>query len=352
VGDANHPPRGLVATCWVLIAAGVVMMSLQVVGPFTEGCIPNPNLHLASSAADALDAIKYTDPPCPGTDDPPGPDRRTAMVMPPADRLEAFVDKERGAIEDSWWFTIGVTLFLLGVFGWGWYRLYGAGRRRLCGWCAAGTVALFMFDAMENLMVLAGLATLEAGDHPVALDLAAGAGSDWPFVLGSVFAVVKYALTVPLVTLGVVVLATLVGRGLALRAPELRPGGDPVTPTDAPDVIASGPGRARIPSSDTFRPGVVVVMSARSLQEQHQGSAGPAVSDRQRWRDAAPLLPGRTRGELGICASGGGIRSATVTLGALQGLRTERLADSPRSVLSRADYLVSVSGGGYMTGAF
>jgi hypothetical protein len=45
----------------------------------------------------------------------------------------------------------------------------------------------------------------------------------------------------------------------------------------------------------------------------------------------------------GICVSGGGIRSATVTLGALQGLRSEEPLDT-------VDDLVSVSGGGYMTG--
>lgn len=48
--------------------------------------------------------------------------------------------------------------------------------------------------------------------------------------------------------------------------------------------------------------------------------------------------PART----GFCVSGGGIRSACVTLGALQALRSR---------LRQARYLVSVSGGGYMAGA-
>ena len=51
-----------------------------------------------------------------------------------------------------------------------------------------------------------------------------------------------------------------------------------------------------------------------------------------------------TPGGLGICASGGGIRSACTTLGVLQVLRE-------RGWLAKADHLVSVSGGGYMTGA-
>ena len=51
-----------------------------------------------------------------------------------------------------------------------------------------------------------------------------------------------------------------------------------------------------------------------------------------------------TPGGLGICASGGGIRSACTTLGVLQVLRE-------RGWLAKAEHLVSVSGGGYMTGA-
>src|SRR6266542_812194 len=47
-------------------------------------------------------------------------------------------------------------------------------------------------------------------------------------------------------------------------------------------------------------------------------------------------------GRFGICCSGGGIRSASYALGALQALR-----ESGR--LARADHLASVSGGDYMT---
>ncbi|ASR36512.1 phospholipase [Prauserella marina] len=51
------------------------------------------------------------------------------------------------------------------------------------------------------------------------------------------------------------------------------------------------------------------------------------------------------RGEhtTGVCLSGGGIRAASVAMGALQSLRAELLS---------ADYVVSVSGGGYTAGAF
>ena len=57
------------------------------------------------------------------------------------------------------------------------------------------------------------------------------------------------------------------------------------------------------------------------------------------------LPDGRKLGGDGICVSGGGIRSACVALGALQALQREK-------ELQKADYLVSVSGGGYTAGAY
>lgn len=49
-------------------------------------------------------------------------------------------------------------------------------------------------------------------------------------------------------------------------------------------------------------------------------------------------------GRIGICCSGGGVRSASFSLGALQALQDEE-------VLGKADYLASVSGGGYTAAA-
>ncbi|MEU3274949.1 patatin-like phospholipase family protein [Saccharomonospora sp. NPDC006951] len=71
-------------------------------------------------------------------------------------------------------------------------------------------------------------------------------------------------------------------------------------------------------------------------------------------RRAAYTVPGVDPGQVnrrwdrgehttGVCLSGGGIRAASVAMGALQSLRAELLS---------ADYLVSVSGGGYTAGAF
>ncbi|WP_159400715.1 hypothetical protein, partial [Streptomyces sp. XY431] len=68
---------------------------------------------------------------------------------------------------------------------------------------------------------------------------------------------------------------------------------------------------------------------------------GP-LTRQARWHNAARVPPGREHAPLGFCVSGGGIRSACVTLGALQALRPW---------LKRARYLVAVSGGGYTVGA-
>ncbi|UQS24858.1 hypothetical protein L1857_19600 [Amycolatopsis thermalba] len=69
--------------------------------------------------------------------------------------------------------------------------------------------------------------------------------------------------------------------------------------------------------------------------------AGEATAS-TRWRNGFRLPPGEPTGGTGFCLSGGGIRSASVALGALQPLRQRLLG---------AQYLVSVSGGGYTAGA-
>ncbi len=65
---------------------------------------------------------------------------------------------------------------------------------------------------------------------------------------------------------------------------------------------------------------------------------------RSAWRAASRLPDGREHAtdRMGFCVSGGGIRSGTFALGAM---------DSLRDLLVQARYLVSVSGGGYATGA-
>jgi hypothetical protein len=101
-------------------------------------------------------------------------------------------------------------------------------------------------------------------------------------------------------------------------------------------------------------PGDVEVESARPIEDDPAtGSTGQADDGcgSARWRRGY-LVPGLTAEKVaeraskgmvrGICLSGGGIRSGSVALGAMQVLRPELLS---------ADYLISVSGGGYTAGA-
>ncbi len=65
------------------------------------------------------------------------------------------------------------------------------------------------------------------------------------------------------------------------------------------------------------------------------------------WQDNCALPPppaGQEPGRVGICLSGGGIRSATFALGAIQAL-------GERGVLAQADYVAAVSGGAYHAGS-
>lgn len=72
-----------------------------------------------------------------------------------------------------------------------------------------------------------------------------------------------------------------------------------------------------------------------------------ALAHERRWvdalrrQDAAALAHNPAGLPIGLALSGGGIRSATVSLGALQALAEARL-------LRRLDYLSTVSGGGYI----
>lgn len=71
------------------------------------------------------------------------------------------------------------------------------------------------------------------------------------------------------------------------------------------------------------------------------------------WCDSAALPEGRSPGGLGICLSGGGIRSATFGMGAIQALQESPslVLGEGSSELTRAKYLTAVSGGAYAAGA-
>lgn len=85
----------------------------------------------------------------------------------------------------------------------------------------------------------------------------------------------------------------------------------------------------------------------------------PKDMDRHLWNATAdrPSRAGRKEGEpvVGMCFSGGGIRSATFNMGVLQTLTKTpappELGGGPSSVLRRTDFLTCVSGGAYIGGA-
>jgi hypothetical protein len=84
-------------------------------------------------------------------------------------------------------------------------------------------------------------------------------------------------------------------------------------------------------------------------------SARVKDGSRAHWQEAAVVPDGSLHGEVGVCVSGGGIRSATVALGALQSLQLADPVITPSDApteLGRVTYLSSVSGGGFTAGAY
>ena len=264
----------------------------------------------------------------------------------------------QGYREQSDWVVIaGYVLAGVGVFGLGALYLYGSGARRVARWCVGGVLLVAVADLAENLALLGG--PTGAAGQP-------GAASS---EVATPLAVLKFAIGGPLLPVFVVVGSVLLGRRLhgpsrvrrredgnlpeIARASELDPGTD-----RRPDIILP----PAVADSSTATLSATVGASGPDVQAELYTEAGrdraaevAATDDahpdpdlpgqaQARWRNAGRVPPGRPPAEVGICASGGGIRSASVTLGALQALR--------REVLLRARYLVSVSGGGYMTGAF
>lgn len=148
-------------------------------------------------------------------------------------------------------------------------------------------------------------------------------GSDGYFAWASGIAAVKYVMLAPVVVMAPSAVTAAVGRAVAFLIRRRTPR----DPRATEDVILPPPVET---SSGQRRPDL-----ARTIADNH-------LDTRTRWRNATKVPPGRDAAAVGFCVSGGGIRSACVSLGALQALRGELL---------KARYLVSVSGGGYTAGA-
>ncbi|MFI9359666.1 hypothetical protein ACIG5E_01175 [Kitasatospora sp. NPDC053057] len=219
----------------------------------------------------------------------------------------------RAALRAEPWLIGGYGLTLVSAALLGGYVL---GRRlRLGPALAVGAAGLLAAgcDLGANVLLRLGL------DH---------GGSDTPFAGAAALATVAWLLLLPAGVAAAGLLAVTAARAVrGLRAPAAKPADD--ADPQRPALIPPWPVAPRHGRSPYEAP-------------QREPSAADAPGAHTHWRDAGRVPPGREPAELGFCASGGGIRSACVTLGALQALRPW---------LKRARYLVSVSGGGYTVGA-
>ncbi|WP_459650707.1 hypothetical protein [Kitasatospora sp. Ki12] len=240
----------------------------------------------------------------------------------------------------------GLTLVaaaLLGGYVLGGYPLgRGRGRALVVTVGGAGLLAACC-DLAEDALLRSGLDGLGA------------TGSDTPFAAATALATVKWLLLLPAGLVAVGILTVTAARAVRGLLPS-RPFGSEATARDGatdehttdegtpdrPALIPPWPTTTRHgrPPTPRRRPGRPAPAASATPPAPPVSPAGPAPH--AHWRDAAQVPPGREPAELGFCVSGGGIRSACVTLGALQSLRPW---------LKRARYLVSVSGGGYTVGA-
>ncbi|MFJ3881637.1 patatin-like phospholipase family protein [Streptomyces sp. NPDC090077] len=252
-----------------------------------------------------------------------------------------------GLLLDWCWLIPAYTAALAGAFGLGHLLLYRKSTRRWALRALILTPVATAADCVENLFLWKALARIGAdprGPLPgSATDPHLQRNLEW----ASHFAQLKWALLIPLVAAAVLAVTTLCCRRV-LDPCELRcaqrdrrpvwayahhPAGDPQT---APDVILppAAPHDWEPRAQWTARDPAVPALAQKPEDLADSASA--------RWRNRAYQPPGRKPGEIGFCVSGGGIRSASIALGALQALR---------GPLLKADYLVSVSGGGYTAGA-
>ena len=236
---------------------------------------------------------------------------------------------------------------------------------RLARWL---TVLSVLCDMAEN--VLLGVAWTARGQRPVLLDLAA------------VSATIKFSVLLPAALIAITGVLVVVGRLFAsvswrwLRAREKRRWSwqlDPQNLVDPAPLELEGFARQhekRMDLSDAARSKRAAFKAAAErdvLQpptghEQRWKSAynvpgvtlesetpSPAPSPRGAWPRwwrrrgvSASTDPPAASDRIGFALSGGGVRSASLAMGFLQSTRTQ---------LRNAKYLVSISGGGYTSGA-
>lgn len=178
-------------------------------------------------------------------------------------------------------------------------RLFRGAGARAARYAAVSAVVAAVADVVENTALLGVLAGGELG-------------WDGGFTIAQAAALVKFVALVPPVVVLVVVLLTLLVRAARRSTPTVE-----LAELDPPPG-ASDPGAPTAWAANYQLP-------ARHLTREYQ--------DR-----------------VGVCLSGGGIRSATFAAGAFNALAQHR-AEDDAGLLDDAAYLCTVSGGGYFGGA-
>jgi hypothetical protein len=208
-------------------------------------------------------------------------------------------------------FIAGYTIAIL-IGAWLGSRLvFTSAARRIARVAMLAVVVAALCDVGENLFLLP--VVRHPAEHHDRLAIAAQA-----------FSFTKWVLVLPAAIVALVAIAMTVWR--ALVVPLL-------------DKLPEHRRQAAMTAAVLAERDVPVLQPSQAADDQ--GGA------RSTWRANSTLPPGRRAEQekataIGICSSGGGIRSATVNLGALNSLR---------SVLAQARYLVSVSGGGFTSSA-
>lgn len=220
------------------------------------------------------------------------------------------------AITTDWPLILAYGLALLAACGLGAvvFRTRRGRVAALVGLGASGVVVAA--DVLENVLLSEGLSRLSPTDtDPL---------TDSLFAVAAAAAAVKFSMLVPATLIAVTAAVVTLRRAVGARRGSRRLQASPQRP------------------AATVPPPPVMTSSKHTWHADPAPDSEDAATPTTRWEAGRVRLPGRTSAAVGFCVSGGGIRSACVTFGALDALRTELL---------QARYLVSVSGGGYAAGA-
>ena len=220
---------------------------------------------------------------------------------------QTFIQEARTALR---WDNVAIPAYVAAIALWCCYAGLRARRRptRHLAWSlAALAAAAGLADYGENLSVICGFLDADGPD---------GRAVDWAFA----FSLARWIMLVPPTLLALGYLVSTFGQVMRRRQ-----WGEPKT--EAPTLAPPPPPVTTLPSTELPPP------------------LGEPLDPRRAARFAIPGEPGgSSESRVGIGLSGGGIRAAAFSLGALQ-------AFGETTLYRQADYLATVSGGGYVGGA-